>query len=118
MTEIQQAMAWLLSGSTGLSSECIMATLLCGEKVKNTDLYRAAAYPRDPSDFKRCVDLLNTVPSFRTRLHIMKSVSKKWEVLVEHWDELEAMLSEEIKTGYSAPKLYARMKELLINVEG
>lgn len=117
MTEIQQAMSWLFSGNTGLSSECIMATLLCGEKVKNTDLYRASAYPRDPSDFKRCVELLKAVPSFRERLDLMKGVSNKWAVLVEHWDELENLLNEEIKNR-SAPKTYARMKELLMHVEG
>ena len=117
MTEIQQAMSWLLSGHTGLSSECIMATLLSGGKVNGADWYHSTAYPRDPSDFKRCVELLKAVPSFRERLDLMKGVSNKWAVLVEHWDELENLLNEEIKNR-SAPKTYDRMKQLLMHVEG
>ena len=110
MTEIQKAMHWLLNCDTGMSSECLMATMLNGGKVKGITR-ETCSHPHDPSDFKRCVDLLNAVPTFRITLDVMKQVSKQWAVLVDHWDELETLLNEEIGQR-SAPKTYARMKEL------
>ena len=44
----------------------------------------------------------------------MAAPSKVWRVLVEHWDELEALFREEYPTK-SAPKLYERMKKLIAN---
>lgn len=114
MTEIQQAMRWLLNGKTGMSSECIMATILNNGPVGGD--YKACFHPLDPSDFNRCVGLLNNVPSFRSKLEIMKLVSKQWAILVDHWDELETLLNEEIPQR-SAPKTYARMKDLFAMVE-
>lgn len=115
MTEIQKAMHWLLNGNKGMSSECLMATMLNGGPVEGK-AWETHFHPRDPSDFKRCVDLLNAVPTFRITLDVMKQVSKQWAVLVEHWDELETLLNEEIPQR-SAPKTYARMKELFRLVE-
>lgn len=115
MTEIQKAMRWLLNANTGMSSECLMATMLNGGPVEGKD-WKSWFSPADPSDFKRCVDLLNAVPEFRERLSVMKGVSKSWSILVDHWDELEALLNEEIPQR-SAPKTYARMKELFKSVE-
>ena len=110
MTEIQKAMHWLLNCDTGMSSECLMATMLNGGPVEGK-AWETHFHPRDPSDFKCCVDLLNAVPTFRITLDVMKQVSKQWAVLVDHWDELELLLNEEIPR-HSAPKTYARMKEL------
>ena len=114
MTEIQKAMHWLLNGNTGLSSECMMATLLSGQPVEGN--YKASFHPSDPADFERCVGLLNAVPTFRVTLDVMKQVSKQWAILVEHWDDLENLLNQEISQR-SAPKTYARMKELFASVE-
>lgn len=115
MTEVQKAMHWLFNGKTGMSSECLMATMLNGGGVLGRD-YKARFHPHDPSDFKRCVGLLNAVPTFRVTLNLMKDVSKEWSVLVDHWDELEVLLAEEIHQQ-SAPKTYARMKELFESVK-
>ena len=109
MTEIQKAMHWLLNGNTGMSSECLMATMLNGGPISGG--YASRFHPHDSGDFKRCIDLLNAVPTFRITLDVMKQVSKQWAVLVDHWDELELLLNEEIPR-HSAPKTYARMKEL------
>ena len=38
MTEIQKAMYWLLNGNTGMSSECLMATMLNGGPVEGMNL--------------------------------------------------------------------------------
>ena len=116
MTEIQKAMHWLLNGDTGMYSKCLMATMLNGGPVEGK-AWETHFHPCDPSDFKRCVDLLNVVPTFRVTLDVMKQVSKQWGVLVDHWGELEILLNEELRHG-SAPKTYARMKELFRLVDG
>ena len=115
MTEVQKSMHWLLNANTGMSSKCLMATLLNGGPVAGK-AWETNFHPHDPADFERCVGLLNAVPEFRERLGQMKTVSKHWAVLVDHWDELEALLAEEIPQR-SAPKTYARMKELFKSVE-
>lgn len=112
---LSQAMHWLLNGSTGMSSECILATIVNDGPVTSTSMY-ATFHPQDPGDFKRCVGLLNAVPEFRNRLHVMKSVSKQWSYLVDHWDEIEKQMLDEIanpdRRGM-APKTYDLMKCVL-----
>ena len=114
MSNLSKAMQWLLSGQSGLSSECLMATILNGGPVAGN--YRASFHPLDPSDFKRCIVLLEAVPEFRQQLSVMKSVSKSWEILVENWDELESIFNKE-RNQLSAPLLFDRMKELFRQVE-
>ena len=115
MTEIQKAMHWLLNANTGLSSKCLMATMLNNGPIEGEG-WGTTFHPADPSDFNRCVQLLNAVPEFRKRLGQMKAVSKYWKVLVDHWDQIEALLNEEIKQ-FSAPKTYDLMKKLFKSVE-
>jgi hypothetical protein len=62
-------------------------------------------HPLDPSDLCRCLHVSPSAP-----LH-MRNRSPQWAALVEHWDELAALLREEHPNG-TAPKTYARMKEL------
>lgn len=115
--EIQHAMYWLLNANIGLSSKCLMATLLNGGKVEGRE-WDTTFHPHDPSDLSRCIALLDNVPSFRTKLDIMKSISPYWAVLVENWAELETLLREE-KTHITAkaPETYARMQELFKSIE-
>lgn len=97
--------AWLQSDDTGLSSKAMaMAMFACGNGQKD--------YPHDPSDFGRCYRFLEAVPEARSRLTMMRDVSPVWARLVDAWDELTALYLEESPTGV-APKLYARMKELI-----
>lgn len=62
-------------------------------------------HPRDPSDLCRCLSVSPEAPTH------MRGKSPEWTVLVDHWDELAALLREEHPTG-SGPKTYARMQEL------
>lgn len=62
-------------------------------------------YPRDPSDLCRCLVVSPNPPDH------MRGKSPEWTVLVDHWDELTALLKSEHASG-SEPKTYARMKEL------
>lgn len=116
MTEIQKAMHWLVTCNTGLSSECLMATMLNGGPLDGRG-WKTYFHPHDPADLKRCVSLLDAVPEFRERLDLMKSVSASWSTLVDNWDELEASLRQEMRdTPREAPKTYALMKALLDEV--
>jgi hypothetical protein len=71
--------------------------------------------PSDPDDFQRCERLLRRVPEFRERLNEMREASPIWAALVDHWDEIAALVEEEIPGVYtgargSAPRTYALMK--------
>ena len=114
---LSQAMHWLLNDENGMSSECLLATVINDGPLKSKSMY-ATFHPHDPSDFRRCVGLLNAAPEFRNRLHVMKSVSKHWSALVDQWDAIEQQMLEEIanpeRHGY-APKTYTLMKEVLNN---
>lgn len=62
-------------------------------------------YPHDPSDLCRCLYVSPSAPTH------MRSRSRIWSVLVDHWDELAALLRQEHRDG-RAPKTYARMQQL------
>lgn len=116
--EARKAMLWLVTCDTGLSSECLMATMLNGGPLDRKG-WKTYFHPHDPADLKRCVSLLDMVPEFRERLELMKSVSPQWAILVAHWDELESSLKEEIEANTGkAPKTYDLMKNLLKQAEG
>lgn len=96
--------AWLLSDETGISSE-FMAGVLSGRFM------RKPGYPRDPSDFARCLGLLRAAPELRANLDRLKDHGKEWAALVGRWSDLERLYAEEAPSG-QAPKLYALMQEL------
>ena len=109
---LSQAMHWLVNCRTGLSSKCMLATIVNGEPIIGG--MDATFHPHDPSDLQRCISLLNSAPELRDHLYVMKKVSKEWKVLIEHWTELEA--SYELETGgnkfQKASKTYALMQDL------
>ena len=122
LPEEQRVILWLMLGETGISSKTIVYALTGiniesyikrGENILHFDRARFDA-PWDPSDFRRCHLLLELFPEWRSRLPEVAAKLPKWKPLVDAWDELEALYAEEItrKDG-TAPKLYARMKELL-----
>jgi len=100
--------AWLSSDRVG-SSSLWMAKTLTGYWRGKPAQY---AYPHDPSDFNRCLGLLDACPELRERLPEMAATGPEWAALVAHWDELEALFREEAPTG-QCPRLWARMQELL-----
>jgi len=99
---------WVTSDRTG-SSSLWMAKTLAGHRSGPPAKY---AYPHDPSDFNRCLGLLDACPELRERLPEMAATGPEWAALVAHWDELEALFREEAPTG-QGPRLWARMQELL-----
>jgi hypothetical protein len=96
---------WLTGHDTGLSSKAI-AYFMMGMRGVYFN------YPHDPSDFGRCYRLMVLIPEFRKRLWEMKGLNRQWTALINHWEELEALWIEE-SNQERAPKLYARMRELI-----
>lgn len=108
-----KAMQWLANGQTGQSSKAMMINLLCNQRIKG-----ASDHPWDPSDFRRCLLLLKTVPEFKEKISLMADVSETWARIVNHWDEIEQVLLSECfsSSDYrfnNAPKTYALMKQII-----
>jgi len=82
---------WLASGERGISSNTLF-TELTGVDALGTWM---RSHPHDPSDFRRCLQLLEIAPELRPKLFQMRSVSKEWERLVGHWPKIEKTLREE-----------------------
>lgn len=103
------AIGWLINGDTGISSETIWSVMMSRRIEKS---YWRADVPQDPDDFGRCYRLLKVMPSWRERLPEVATKYPAWKPLVGAWDELTALYEEELPRK-SAPKLYARMRQLL-----
>ena len=105
---------WLENGDVGLSSQTILYAIT-GNKRNYTD--NLGYLPQDPSDFRRCYLLLKAFPELRPQLYKVAEMYPQWKQLVEHWDQLEALLTSEVGdiaawTEGSADKTYRRMQEL------
>lgn len=100
------ALTWLRHGERGISSEAIFAHLT------GVPITRWLHPPADAGDLGRCRKLLAAVPEFAARLSEMASLDSQWARLVEHWDELCALMDEEApKRRY--PRTYQLMHMLL-----
>jgi hypothetical protein len=72
----------------------------------------------DPGDFRRCYLLLQAFPELRLQLHKVAEQYPVWAELVKRWNDVEAMLKEEVgeiaewRKG-SARKTYYFMQELI-----
>lgn len=110
MTTIQdQIIYWMATGQAGASSLTMALWLGFGKR------YRHCSYPHDPDDLRRCVEFLEAAPLCRPLLLRMGSLSPQWAQIVAAWDELEALLRQEIgnQTG-KAPQTYALMLKLRV----
>lgn len=100
------AYEWFNGRDTGTSSLTIYSVFM------HTDSpHGQYNIPSDPEDFGRCYRLLKIMPQWRFGLQQVADNFPAWQPLVDHWDELTALYEEELPDG-TAPRLYARMKEL------
>jgi hypothetical protein len=102
---------WLLNGEHGISSKNMFAVLSGGYTKSDRHL----SSPSDPDDFKRCSQLLEAVPQWRSELHKLKPISETWSNLVDNWDKLETMLIEARELwskNQGAKEMYDFMKNL------
>lgn len=106
----QRAAAWIAGHDTGVSSKTIWATMM-GVKP------RWSSHPHDAADLGRCLRLLEVIPEWIPRMPEMRAVSREWAAILTHWDELAALMEEEVgidlTKGDRAPRTYARMKEII-----
>lgn len=100
---------WLISGQTGCSST-YMAGIMLGADTETKSRW-GASYPHDPSDFGRCLRLIEAVPEIKEHLHLMKECGEVWSKLVDNWDEMTRLYQRDLDTGRSED-LYLLMKSL------
>lgn len=101
--EMAAARLWLQSNDTGVSSLTISHVLL-GIPQKMDRLNG----PLDPSDFGRCVRLLEKVPSLRSRMSELAS-TPGWKNIAPRWDEFESLYREGMQKGGNCEELYERL---------
>ncbi|MTC72330.1 hypothetical protein [Providencia sp. wls1914] len=97
--------AWLSSDDTGASSK-YMASILSGQFSVSHN------YPWDPSDFGRCIRLLEAVPELESELHKMKACSPQWSAVVDNWDKWSELYKDR-----NSNKLYQEMKSAYNSIE-
>ncbi len=106
---LEKVITWFTCANTGASSEAIAGYLTTG----------AIGYcstPSDPSDFNRCLMLLDAIPELKEDMHKMKNLGRQWPVLIDSWDIIEKSFIDEVGLnwchGGSAPKTYKLMKSI------
>lgn len=102
--------AWLFEDQdTGVSSKAMAAAVLGYDS-------RCKWTPSDPSDFNRCLLLIEAAPEIKDHMEKVSMISKSWAQLVAHWDEIELSFINEVGRNWcnsrSAPITYKLMHEL------
>lgn len=110
----RRALEWFASGDTGTSSETIARHML---GLKYTGAF-GVSEPSDGGDLARCLRLLSKIPEWAPRINEMASLSNSWAAIVPHWEELKALLAEEIGPEFerninkSSPRTYKRICQI------
>lgn len=108
---------WLLNGEVGLSSKAMACVFLGVDQPSGFGPKGYIYTPSDPTDFNRCLMLLELVPEAREMLPEVGKLNEEWGLLIARWDELESCFLEEVGLNWSkgdiaAKKTYALMKEI------
>jgi hypothetical protein len=110
LSEKNKAMWWMTHGERGMSSEAIWNRLIyTTDGMVNLDGQKKH-HPSDADDFRRCYLLLETVPEWKEKLHLLKDLSPVWSKLVDKWGELTEMLLEQMAGKKN--NMYELMKSL------
>lgn len=83
---------WLANGRRGLSSEAVFSWLTGMNCFNPCQSDSQTAYPRDASDFERCVNLMNQCPTLRPCIFALAELSPIWVGFASAWTMLEALL--------------------------
>lgn len=104
--------AWMQTDDVGQSSKFMAKIMSGGKYFPNARYY----HPRDPSDFGRCIKLLEAEPSLKDNIDLMRKHSEVWDALISNWSDLLESLETECpewrKGKGSSPITYKKMKEL------
>ena len=102
---------WFARGKVGASSKT-MARIAAGMPH-----HPFSCYPLDPSDFNRCLLLVDKVPEVRNYFEQIASLSPQWNALIQNWDELAKTFNHEAGLDWckatSAPSTYALINAVL-----
>lgn len=79
---------WLKNGEIGTSSKTIISVLL---NINYSDMN----HPKDISDLKRCLLLLDRIPEFENRILEMSDLSIEWKRLSHNWNKLKDNLIQD-----------------------
>ena len=108
----QRLLDWMATGERGLSSEAIAFAAMGAASLQTHN------YPHDPSDFRRCLLLLDRVPeAYELGVLRLARVSRRWGALAKIWDELRATFVSEVGKPQvargPAPLTYQRMRDVV-----
>lgn len=108
-TTERRALLWLAGDDSGMSSIAIVHHMLGMESD--------GSFPWDPSDLGRCLRMLELFPEWKPRIGEMARYSEQWARISAKWDELAAMMADEVgidwSKGKKAPKTYAALTAAL-----
>ncbi len=108
MTIEQKVINWFLNGNTGVSSESLVAIAFDVDKTKRFGL----DYPHDNSDFRRCCELLWSIPELKPMIEENIDKHPKIKHIYDRFDEWEPLLIAQLNgCEESGLKLYSLMKE-------
>ncbi|EDV3612610.1 hypothetical protein CUZ11_005015 [Salmonella enterica subsp. enterica serovar 4,[5],12:i:-] len=107
-TEQERIIQWLCSGETGLSSK----TMVCIHTGNEMDCGWGYRAPSDVADFRRCYDLLQTVPEIRNSFPLIAKHCPEFKGVIENWDAISAAYERERGSG-KCPETYRLLKESL-----
>lgn len=113
-----EAIQWLATGERGTSANT-MFTAITGVDVLGE---WGPDHPYDPSDFSRCLGLLEACPELAGGLDKVRAISPQWNALIDHWDNLsdlinsESPLTPEGRSG-RAPITYNAIKNILNDLD-
>lgn len=113
-----ELLKWLAGDDTGISSLALIAHMEHNEGIAAMNGSFGMGHPRDPADLGRCIRLMDIESSYRDRILEMSFYSRQWARISVNWTELESLYREEAPAHHgSAPRTYARMKELLDGIK-
>lgn len=101
---------WLFEDEgVGASSKAMAAAVLDQKTRYNWT-------PSDPSDFNRCLLLIEAVPEIKDHMSKIAAISASWSQMISNWDEVEKCFLDEAGRNWSkarrAPITYKLMHDL------
>ena len=122
IAEATPADRWLALGEHGKSSQAIYAAMhVNSHQYQEWGTKAGWPHPLDADDLRRCLLYLRATEG---EISIMSGKSPYWDVLVDHWGELEKTFSTEFPAEHweegegSAQKTNALLKKILGDVHG
>lgn len=88
----RQLLEWLAGPDTGESSR-VMAFASVGLEGHLDCLYP----PYSSEDLGRCIRLVERVDGVKWNFDKIRSVSKGWRIVIDHWDELKNLYEREVE---------------------